>query len=162
MRRDSSLSEQQRLQAVALFEGGYGADAVATRLEVGLDAVDLLYDRWRVSGRDVLGPKRTRQTFSFAIKREVVRRFLAGESRIILAQEFGIAAPKTIQAWARRFRQEGEDGLRPKPMGRARADAMAPSGDRSELEQLRQENARLRAENAYLGKLRALSPDEPS
>lgn len=162
MRNDSSLSEQQRSRAIELFAGGYGADAVATQMQVGRDAVDALYDRWRVRGGAVLVPKRTKQVFTFATKREVVERFLAGESRIALAQAFGIASPKTIQAWARIYRTEGEDGLRPKPKGRPPRVSAAPGPALSEVEQLRRENARLRAENAYLGKLRALSTNEPS
>jgi hypothetical protein len=46
--------------------------------------------------------------------------------------------------------------LRPKPKGRPRKNPEAPARPESELEQLRRENERLRAENAYLGKLRAL------
>lgn len=162
MRKDSSLSAEQRATAVVLFEAGYGPNAVATQVQGGLDAVDLLYDRWRVRGGDVLVAKRAKRAYAFKLKHEVVQRFLAGESRIALAQEFAIASPKTIQAWARTYRSEGEDGLRPKPKGRPRRDPEAPEPELGELEQLRRENERLRAENAYLGKLRALSADEPS
>lgn len=160
MRQKGSLSEEQRGAAVALFEAGYAASAVATRLRAGADAVDLLYDRWRVRGGEALVPKRTKQTFTFEIKREVVQRFLAGESRITLAQEFAVASPKTIQAWARTYRAEGEEGLRPKPKGRPRTEPNEPAHGLDELQRLRRENARLRAENAYLGKLRALKASQ--
>ena len=101
-------------------------------------------------------PKATKRTFSFEVKRDVVQRLLAGETKLSLAQEFGIASPKTIQAWARTYRAEGEDGLRPKPKGRPRLVPGTPVPEPGELERLRQENERLRAEVAYLGKLRAL------
>lgn len=51
---------------------------------------------------------------------------------------------------------DGEDGLRPKPKGRPRKPDSPPTGELPELERLRRENERLRAEVAYLGKLRAL------
>lgn len=157
MRKDSSLSEQQRIAAVALFEAGHGAQAVATELGAGLNAVDALYDRWRIHGGGVLVPTETKRTFSFEVKRDVVQRCLAGETKLALAQEFGIASPKTIQAWARTYRAEGADGLRPKPKGRPRTDPDVPARDLSEVEQLRREVERLQAEVAYLGKLKALT-----
>jgi transposase len=46
--------------------------------------------------------------------------------------------------------------LRPKPKGRPKRDPAAAVGKETELERLRRENERLRAEVAYLGKLRAL------
>jgi transposase-like protein len=156
MRRDSSLTEQQRARVVALFEEGHGPWAVATELAVSRDAVAALSDRWRIHGGAALVPKATKRTFSFEVKRDVVQRLLAGETKLSLAQEFGIASPKTIQAWARTYRAEGEDGLRPKPKGRPRLVPGTPVPEPGELERLRQENERLRAEVAYLGKLRAL------
>ena len=42
MRRDSSLTEQQRARVVALFEEGHGPWAVATELAVSRDAVTAL------------------------------------------------------------------------------------------------------------------------
>ncbi|WP_424991480.1 helix-turn-helix domain-containing protein [Paenarthrobacter nitroguajacolicus] len=57
MFRGSSLSEEQREAAVALFEIGWGARAVARRLGVGTKAVLRLYDRWRVRGATALVTK---------------------------------------------------------------------------------------------------------
>lgn len=152
----SVLSEDQRQAAVALFEGGLGRDAVATRLGVSPDAVRDLYDRWRIWGRGALMPKPTKRLFSFEEKRTVVERFLAGETTPDLAQEYELSSPKLIQRWARRYHAEGAEGLRPKPKGRPKRDPDAPVRAETELERLRRENERLRAEVAYLGKLRAL------
>lgn len=151
------LSEQQRRAAVTFFETGYGRDAVARRLGVSPHAIRDLHDRWRIRGGDALMPRSTRRVVSFEVKREIVRRFLAGEPKMALAQEFALSSPKIIATWARTYRRDGEDGLRPKPKGRPRRAPEAPAQARSELEQLRRENARLRAEVAYLGKLRALT-----
>jgi transposase-like protein len=100
--------------------------------------------------------KPTKRSFSFEFKLELVRRVLAGEAAVALAREFDLSSPKLVETWVRKFRSEGEDGLRPKPRGRPRADRDAEPREESELARLRRENERLRAEVAYLGKLRAL------
>jgi transposase-like protein len=161
MRARSSLSEDQRVVAVALFEVGVGDRTVAARLGVGRPAVRRLYDRWRVRGRGALVAKpRDRRSFSFELKLDVVRRALAGEAKVDLAREFDLSSPKLIETWVRKYRNEGEDGLRPKRAGRPPKPADPGPDEVSELEQLRRENEVLRAQVAYLGKLRALRARE--
>jgi transposase len=156
----SSLSEAQRAAAVALFEAGLAKDAVSSRLSVSVSAVGRLYDRWQVRGAGALVTKPTKRSFSFELKFEVVRRFLDGETAVSLAREFDLSSPRLVESWARRYRSEGEDALRPKPKGRPRADPDDPPVQETELARLRRENERLRAEVAYLGKLRALREQE--
>ncbi|WP_169795538.1 helix-turn-helix domain-containing protein [Arthrobacter woluwensis] len=94
------------------------------------------------------------QSYPFEVKLEVVSRVLAGESKADLAAEFKIPGTVMIGKWLRQYRAEGEDGLGMKRRGRPPKDPDRPA--LSELEQLRHENAQLRAKVAYLGKLRAL------
>lgn len=115
MRARSSLSEQQRDAAVALFEAGAGHRAATTRLGASPSAVKRLHDRWRVRGRATLVSKPTKRSFSFEFKLAVVQRFLAGETKAGLAREFDLSSPKLIETWARTYRNDGDDGLRPKP-----------------------------------------------
>jgi len=151
-----TMSDAQRQVAVALFASGHGRDAVATQLGVSPAAVRALQNRWRIRGEDAVVTKPTKQTHPFAVKHEIVQRALAGETKIALAQEFALSSPQLIARWLRVYRAEGEAGLRPKPVGRP-PDDREPSGRaESEVERLRRENERLRAEVAYLGKLRAL------
>lgn len=159
MARRSILSAEQRQAAVALFESGYGKDAVATSLGVSRSAAGRLWDRWRIWGGDALTTKTTRRSFSGEFKLEVVRRFLAGETMPALAQEYTLSSPQLIETWVRAYRAEGELGLRPKPKGRPKR-VPAPVPEESELDRLRRENERLRAEVAYLGKLQALRSRE--
>lgn len=63
-----------------LFEAGQGFWSAADRLTVGRDAVKHLYLRWRLHGRLCLVEKPTKQQFSFEVKKQVVERFLAGET----------------------------------------------------------------------------------
>ena len=157
MRPRSSLSERQRAAAVVLFEAGYGAKAVAARLGVSAHAVRRLRDRWRLRSAGALMNKPGRPSFTFEFKLEVVRRFVADEATAIeLAREYELSSPRLVVNWARAYRREGEDALRPKPTGRpaAATGAAVPAG--GELERLRAENLRLSARVAYLEKLRAL------
>lgn len=152
----SSLSEAQREAAVALFERGMGDNAVATSLGVVRWPVRRLFQRWKIHGRVALVSKPTKRSFSFEFKLDAVRRFLAGEAATELATELGLSSPSLLKTWARTYRRDGEDGLRPKPKGRPPREPESTPGQVSELERLRFENARLQAEVAYLGKLRAL------
>lgn len=96
-----------------------------------------------------------KSSFTFEFKLEVVRRYVSGEaSALELAREHDLSSPKLVETWARRYRSEGEEALRPKRKGRpASGPAVSAEG---ELERLRVENLRLSAEVAYLKKLRAL------
>ncbi|WP_216099023.1 helix-turn-helix domain-containing protein [Arthrobacter sp. SW1] len=100
--------------------------------------------------------KPTKHSYSYEFKLALVERFLAGETAPDLAVEAGLSSPALLQKWVRAYRGEGADALRPKPKGRPRKPTSPPPAELSELERLRRENERLRAEVAYLGKLRAL------
>jgi transposase-like protein len=121
----------------------------------------MLFERWQIHGREALVEKRTQRAYTFETKLEIVRRFLAGEATAIeLAREYGLSSRKLLQKWVRIFHDEGEDGLRPKPKGRPPMPPESSSKSASEFEQLRAENERLRAQVAYLGKLKALRDQE--
>lgn len=160
MRKDSSLTEQQRIAVRALFVEGHGRDAVATHLGVSPSAVRRLHDRWRIRGDDALVAKATKRVYSFELKLGIVRRFLAGETQGALAEEFGMPSPDLVATWARAYRRDGDAGLRPKPKGRPRKEPTAPQPELTELERLQQENEYLRAKVAYLEKLKALMAQE--
>lgn len=159
MHSGSSLSDAQRAAAVALFQEGLGCRAAATRLGLGKNAVELLYNRWRVRGEAALMSERRYRVYSFEVKMEAVRRSSAGESNVDLAIEFDVASPRTIQKWVRDFNRFGADALRP-ARGESARPAPQLSDTEKELKRLRAENVRLRAQVAYLGKVGALKARE--
>ena len=154
MRARSSLSEHQREQLVECFEQGMGSIAAANALGVSKYAVRTLRRRFQLHGRLCLVEKPTKQQYSFEIKKEVVQRHLAGETRMDLAREFDLSSDILVRDWARKWRKGGDDALKPKPKGRPKGSA-APKR-LTEEDKLRRQIARLEAENAYLKKLRDL------
>lgn len=150
----SKLSQTQREQVVELLEHGYGYKAVATRLGVKNDQVRRLENRFRLHGRLCLVSKPTRKQYSFDTKVEILRRYKAGETKFDLAEEFGLSSPDLISYWGWQVNKDGFDALRPKPKGRPKGKARPAR--LTEEDKLRRENELLKAELAYLKKLRDL------
>lgn len=154
LRARSSLSEYQREQLVECFEQGMGSQAAAKVVGVSRDVTRKLYRRFQLHGRLCLVEKPTKQQYSFEIKKEVVQRHLAGETKMDLAREFGLSSDQLVTSWSWEWRNGGDEALKPKPKGRPKGSA-APK-PLTEEEKLRRRIARLEAENAYLKKLRDL------
>lgn len=154
MRARSSLSEYHREQLVELFQQDMGYTAATNVLGVSKHAARRLYCRFVLHGRLCLVEKPTKQQYSFEVKKEVVQRHLAGETAMDLAREFGLSSQQLVSGWTWKWRKDGDDALKPKPKGRPKG-SVTPK-PLSEEDKLRRENERLRAENAYLKKLRDL------
>ncbi len=154
MRARSSLSESQRQQLVDLFEQGLGYAAAANRLGVSHNPVRKLERRFQLHGRLCLVEKPTKQQFSFETKKEVVDRFIGGQSTMDLAREFGLSSDQLVTHWVRAWRAGGDQALQPKPKGRAKRSTS--STPLTEEDRLRREVEKLQAENAYLKKLQDL------
>lgn len=162
MFQSSSLTTDQRLSAVDLFEQGIGYTAVSSKLNVSARAVRCLEERFKIWGRAALESKPTKQIHSFEFKLELVRQFLEGEGTAPdLARRHQLSSPSLLRTWVNTYRIHGEDGLRPKTKGRPKTVASAERAEPTELEQLRREIQRLAAENAYLKKVRALRNQPP-
>lgn len=154
----STLSHSNAVSAVELFEQGLTAKSVALALDLAPNPVQMLYERWQIRGAGAL-MTRVRKQYEVETKLEIVRRHLQGVSGRVLAKEYDLPSPGTVTNWAKIYRRDGEEGLLPKKRGRPPANR-ENSLPESEVEQLRSENERLRAEVAYLGKLRALRSQE--
>ncbi|AWR20741.1 transposase [Aurantimicrobium minutum] len=155
MQPNSSLTTPQREQLVDLFETGFGYVAAANRLGFSVDASKQFHRKWMLHGRLCLMQSKTKSTFSFEIKKEVVERFLAGATKMELAAEFQLSSVQLVTAWARQWRAGGDEALMPKPKGRPFGSVQNQEVS-SEEDRLRQQVKRLEAENAYLKKLRDL------
>lgn len=148
---EGSLSVGQREAAVSLFEAGLGSGAAASALGLRPWPVRRLHERWQVRGREALVARSRNQQFTFEFKVAAVQRCLAGETKVELARELGLSSPKLLENWVNIYRSDGVEGLRPKPRGPVAATTPTSSESAKDAE-----IERLRAEVAYLKKLRAL------
>ena len=148
LRARSSLSEHQREQLVECFEQGMGYTAAAKTLGVSKYAVRTLRRRFQLHGRLCLVEKPIKQQYSFEVKKEVVQRYLAGETKMDLAREFGLSSDRLVEVWSRKWRKDGDEALRPKPKGRPRGSSKPKV--LTEEEKLRRQVERVEAENACL------------
>ncbi len=90
------------------------------------------------------------------LKRQLARLADAGMAAYVGTElEFIVFTDTYEQAWAKGYREGGPEALRPRPKGRPRKGDSPPRPKTREQE-LEDENRRLRAEVAYLKKLRAL------
>ena len=154
MHTRSSLTQHQREQLMQLFEQNIGSTAAARELNISRYAAQALERRFKLHGRLCLMAKPTKQRYPYEIKKEVVTRNLNGESRIKLAQEFGLSSDHLVKSWVRAWRAGGDEALMPKPQGRPKGSAKAKP--LTEEDKLRRQIEKLQAENAYLKKLRDL------
>ncbi|ODU29803.1 MAG: hypothetical protein ABT15_22645 [Pseudonocardia sp. SCN 73-27] len=154
----STLSHSDAVSVVKLFEQGLTATSVSLSLDLAPNPVQMLYQRWQLRGRDALVTRERRQ-YDFGTELEIVLRHVGGESCRALAEEYGLPSPSTVANWTSFYRREGDDGVRPTRRGRPSTEPRDPPPE-NEVETLRKENERLRAEVAYLGKLRALRSQE--
>ena len=104
--------------------------------------------------------KTTKQVYPFELKLALVERYIAGETAQDLAAEAGLSSSGLLKNWAAAYRRDGVDALRPKPRGGPGTPGALPAEAEAELERLTRENELLRAQVAYLGKLRALGAQE--
>lgn len=126
--------------------------------------------RWvrefKAQGANALETGRPRTSHSADFKYQVVLSVIQeGLSTHDTAQKFNLKQRATVSIWLKQYREHGIDGLKPKPKGRrSNMPSSAPpqpepvnKSDRDKTqEELLEELAYLRAENAYLKKRRAL------
>jgi len=153
--RKHSLSE--KLQVVELYKLGYGYRSISKKLQLS----DSLVKRWlRVySAHGVVGLERSgRRCLNPSLKKQAVRdvleKSLSFES-VALKYHISISA---VYSWTQQVKLQGYEILSQIKQGHASKDMGRPKKKEpeTELEKLQEELRYLRAENAYLKKLRAL------
>lgn len=125
---------------------------------------------YKAFGDDGLKRSRSRKIYSFKEKLSVVQSYLTSEfSYQELALQVGINNPTMIARWVNEFKIAGPDALRPHRKGRKRTlsksrtskpdtQGQKPVVDTSveHVQELEDENLKLRIENAFLKELRRL------
>ena len=147
---------EKRARAADLIGEGCGEKALARELAISTSIARKWVASYRAVGREVfLGMGSKHRAYDFETKLAAVLDFLEGGlSKPEAMARHGVASPTALDRWVRDYRRGGPEALRPKPKGRPKASPGAPAMGREQ--ELEAENRRLRAENAYLKKLRSL------
>lgn len=141
---------ETRIEAVRLFDAGFGVSAVATQLNMPVDTLRDWLDAHR-QGR-LLGLKTMEgsKSYSTELKVAAVEKFLAGTSKSDVLLEFGISQRSVFNKWVAAYRKDGPMGLASKAKGRKPVE-------RDPAHQSLEERVRfLEMENEVLKKLHAL------
>jgi transposase len=164
-------SEQQKLKAVKSYRsGGLGLRATAA-----LHDVDFASLRKWVAAFEAIGiagiQRKRRQTYDLEFKLTVLRKIKSDDLSYRQAGAlFNVRRFDSIAAWERAYEKDGIAGLMPNQTSRrprgTQAGAPTPLPDDAEPEmpsrrELLDELEALRAENAYLKKLKALVHPQP-
>jgi|SRR5699024_66782 len=116
-------------------------------------------------GETGLERKFKNKTYSVQFKLDVLNyKLRTGKSYQDVAITFGMTEPALLASWMYTWQKDGVEGLS-KPKGRPTMSKKKPNKQKKKLtreQELERENELLRAENAYLKKLRALGIDIPS
>lgn len=146
-----------RKRAAELIDLGYGKKALANALAISASIAEHWTHTYKAVGKEVfldMGSKH--RTYDQETKLAAVLDFLEGGlTKQEAMAKHAIASLTAFESWIRGYREGGPSALAPKPKGRPRAGGGPPRAVTRE-EELEAENRRLKAEVAYLKKLRAL------
>ncbi|WP_423058557.1 helix-turn-helix domain-containing protein [Brevibacterium linens] len=124
MRKDCLITNDQAKAAIELFDHGYGYVATATKLDVHKPTLKLLHDRWLVRGTMAVMEPHQRRRIPADTKIATAKRYLAGEHKVELAKELGLASSRPILDWVKEYRDKGDAAFAP-PRHRTRARRLA-------------------------------------
>lgn len=146
-----------RKRATELIDSGYGKVALSSALAISVSIAEHWIHAYKAVGKEVfLGMGSKRRTYDQETKVAAVLDFLEGGlTKQEAMAKHAIASLTAFERWVKAYREGGPGALAPKPKGRPRAGDGPPRAATRE-EELEAENRRLRAEVAYLKKLRAL------
>jgi transposase len=139
-----------RIEAVRLFDAGFGVSAVATHLSIPIDTLRDWLDSHRQGRLLGLEAMEGNRSYSTELKIRAVEKFLAGASKSDVLLEFGVSHRSIFNKWVAAYRKDGPMGLASKPKGRK--PAVRGLASQSLEERLRF----LEMENEVLKKLHAL------
>ena len=148
----------KRVRAVELIDLGYGKAALANALAISNSIAEHWTHTYKAVGGEVflsMGSKH--RSYDYETKLSAVRDFLEGGlTKQEVMSKHSIASITALERWVKSYREGGPEALRPKPKGRPRRGDGDPPRPATREQELEAENRRLRAEVAYLKKLKAL------
>lgn len=147
-----------RRKAMELIDSGYGKTALASALAISLSIAEHWIRAYKAVGKEVfLGMGSKHRTYDRETKLAAVLDFLEGGlTKQEAMAKHAIASLTAFERWVKAYREGGPEALAPKPKGRPRKAGGEAGPPPTREQELEAENRRLRAEVAYLKKLRSL------
>ena len=146
-------SNAERADAARLFEAGLGYRIVSKRLGIPRYTVKQWLAIYRAAGIEGMLKREVKQSaYPWETKVAVARAVVdEGVPKPEAMERFGVRSVSPVHKWCAAYLEGGPEALRPRPKGR-------PKGARPKTreQELEEENRRLKAEVAYLKKLRSL------
>lgn len=142
--------------------GGYRA--LGEKHTIDRSMVQKWVNAYNILGRAGLERKNSKTTYSSQFKMDVVNWMKeTGESAYEAAKQYKLNNPSLISRWLKEFEQVGAQGLLPKPKGHPKmTDNKQKNLKEMTRKELEYEAEKLRAELAFIKKLRASGQNIPS
>lgn len=153
----TKFSDENRLKVIRSLADGRPLKAVAKEMGISPKVVRNWRNRYQTGGYDQLLKTGRHYTAEFKLDAIIYRRE-NGLSYPQAAADLCIPNEGTLYAWEKRYAEQGMDGLQDTRKGRTpnMPKQEKPKQPMTREQELEAENARLKMENAYLKKLKAL------
>jgi transposase len=152
-------SLEKKIDLVNRYESGENLKLLAVEQNLNLTQLKYWVQQYKKNGID--GFKLSNRGYSLELKWEIVLKILNGDLSSYRASIDYRITKSVLEKWVKKAREFGMDALAIDGRGRTRKNPMYQSKKKSSKpltreEELLQENEFLRAENAFLKKLKAL------
>ncbi|WP_413228210.1 IS3 family transposase [Acinetobacter baretiae] len=154
----AKYSQEFKHKVVQAYLSGIGGYiTVSQHFSVRHSLVEKWVEKYQKHGLDGLAVQSSKTAFSIEFKINAVQMILEGMSFQEARRQLNLSDPSLLSRWFQQYQEHGIDGLKPKLKGRPKY-MLNPSKENQDKtpNELLEELEYLRAENAYLKKLRAL------
>lgn len=160
MRKNRKHNFEFRLRVVQeVIHRRHSSESIGKKENISSSLVKRWVAFYRKFGAEGLMPTSNRYTANFRL--EVVRTLKAESLSLLRAcLRFNVPNEATVLSWVRVYDSQGPEGLKALRKGRPTTMSRKPKRPLTREEQLLEELASLKAENAYLKKLQALIQSE--
>ena len=151
-------SLEEKLEVIKMHKRGAGVKLIVKRLRLSKSLVALWIEQYNQHGKAGLIRLPRNCRYNFEEKCQIICEIEEKHVPLHVVSAKYRVARSTLRCWRQIVRRDGYEALREVKYGRKYASMGRPKKKEpvTELEKLQRENELLRAENAYLKKLRAL------
>lgn len=144
-------STKTLIEAEKLFDEGFGYRSVSRQLGVSKYTVRRWLDNYRHSRAIGLGRMTTHKKYAAEQKLAAVELFLSGVDKAEVIRRLEINNRALLSKWVAIYREQGAQGLEPRPKGRPKKDLItAKETDAMRIQRLEMEVEILKKYNALL------------